>query len=282
MTTTVHSPESTPAAPPAQRRKRRLSLSSTSSLLSPLVFLVAVGLVWDLCVRAEVISAYLLPPPMAVLDETVDLFVEAFTGGAASTHFFVTLNEIVVGFLIAVVIGTVLGTLMSEFTAVSRAIYPYVIALNSTPKIAIAPLMIAWFGFGQTPKIVLVVAIATFPVIVNTMAGLQATDSQTLRLMDSLGASRWQTFLKVRVRNALPFFFAGLELAVMTASIGAVVGEFTGGNQGLGYVAVLAQEALNVERTFAVVALLAVQGIVLHRIIILVRNRIIHWEGHGS
>lgn len=258
--------------PPAADRRR------VRALLPPLVLLGMVGLAWDWMVRGGFVSEFLVPRPLNVARSTVKLFAEVFTGGPAAAHFLTTLNEIVVGFLIAVVIGLFVGVLMSESERFTRAVKPYVIAFNSTPKVAFAPLFIAWFGFGQLPKIVLIVTISTFPVIINTLVGLGATDATERRLMLSLGASRWEIFRKLRFPNALPYFFAGLELAIMAASIGAVVGEFSGGNKGLGYITVLAQEAFNVERTFATVVVLAIQGVLLHRIVILIRNRVVFWR----
>lgn len=259
-------------------RQAGVTRQRLQGIIPPMVLLVAVVLAWDWIVRSGFISEFLMPRPLDVAQSTLGLFGEVFTGGPAAVHFFTTLNEIVVGFVIAVVVGLLVGVLMSESERFARAIKPYVIAFNSTPKVAFAPLFIAWFGFGQLPKIILIITISTFPVIINTLVGLGATDPTEVRLMRSLGASRWEIFKKLRFPNALPYFFAGLELAIMTASIGAVVGEFSGGNQGLGYITVLAQEAFNVERTFATVVVLAVQGVVLHRIVILLRNRVVFWR----
>lgn len=260
--------------------RRRLSLTRDrlGATLPPLVLMATVMLIWDWIVRSGVISEFLVPRPLDVFGSAVGLMQEVVTGGPAAVHFLTTLNEIVVGFGIAVVIGLVIGVLMSEYERFARAVKPYVIAFNSTPKVAFAPLFIAWFGFGQLPKIILIITISTFPVIINAMVGLGATHPMEVRLMRSLGASRWQIFKKLRFPNAMPYLFAGFELAIMTASIGAVVGEFSGGNSGLGYITILAQEAFNVERTFATVVVLALQGVALHRVVLLVRNRLVFWR----
>lgn len=258
-------------------RRRRAGRSRRASLLPPLILLAFVVGLWHLSISAGLLNEFVVPYPWDVLTGVVGMLAEVVTGGPAAVHFLTTLNEIVVGFLLASVIGLAIGSAMSASPRISRAIYPYVVAFNSTPKVAFAPLMIAWFGFDQLPKIVLIIFISTFPVIINSIAGLKAVDEPMLRLMDSLGASRSETFRRIRIPMALPYLFAGLELAIMSASIGAVVGEFTGGNKGLGYIAVLAQDTVNVRTTFSIVVVLALQGIALHRIVVILRNRVIFW-----
>lgn len=253
-------------------------LTAVRRSILPLSVLLGFLLLWELVALAGIVPDFLLPRATQILATLGGFVGDVLTGGDAAEHFFTTLSEIVVGFMISVVLGLVIGTLMHEFRIVSRALYPYVVAFDSTPKVAVAPLFVIWFGFGQLSKIVMVVAIATFPVIINTLAGLQATQPEEIRLLRSLGASRWETFVKLRMRNALPFFFAGLELAITGASIGAVVGEFSGGNKGLGYLTLRAQEMFQLPDAFATILLLAAQGILLHRLVILVRDRVVFWE----
>jgi NitT/TauT family transport system permease protein len=250
---------------------RQLGRPQRASVLPPLILLAAVVGLWHLSISVGWVNEFVAPYPWDVLTGVVGLFVDVVTGGPAAVHFFTTLNEIVVGFLLGSLIGLAIGAAMSASSLISGAIYPYVIAMNSTPKVAFAPLFVAWFGFGQLPKIVL---------IINSIAGFKAVDEPKMRLMDSLGASRVETFRRVRLQVALPYVFAGLELAIMAASIGAVVGEFTGGNRGLGYIAALAQDTVNVRTTFSTVVVLALQGIVLHRLIVILRNRVIFWDNN--
>jgi NitT/TauT family transport system permease protein len=242
----------------------------------PLISLALVLAVWDVVTRLEVVPDFLLPSPWAIFATLGTFVAEILTGGEALGHFLTTLSEIVIGFLISVVLGVVLAALMSESKWISDAVYPYVVAFDSTPKVAVAPLFVIWFGFGQMSKIVMVITIATFPVVINTLAGLKATDPASQKLMRSLGASRWETFIKLRARNALPLFFAGLELAITGAAIGAVVGEFRG-NKGLGYLTLRAQEMFQLPEAFATIVLLGIQGVILHRLIILMRRRVVFW-----
>lgn len=247
------------------------------SVLVPVVTLVVFLAVWELLVVADVVSRFIVPPPSEVAGRLLQSVAEIFTGGRMQMHFLTTLGEIMAGFALAVVIGATLAVLMSEFTVLRQMLRPYIIALNATPTIALAPLFIVWFGVGMDAKIFLVVVGATFPVIVSTTAGLISTDPQRLRLMESLGATRAQIFWKLRLPSAVPYFFAGLELAVVASSIGAVVGEFSGGNMGLGYVILLAQDSLNLPLTFSTLIILAVLGISLHRSVVWARSRLLFW-----
>lgn len=258
----------------------RLQAAKRSVL--PLSVLLGFLIFWQLLAVLDVVPDFLLPTATEILATLGSFIVEVATGGPAAEHFLTTLSEIVIGFVISVVLGVAIGTLMNEFKFVSQAFYPYVVAFDSTPKVAVAPLFVIWFGFGQMSKIAMVVAIATFPVVINTLAGLQATKPEELRLLRSLGANRRQMFVKLRMRNAMPFFFAGLELAITGASIGAVVGEFSGGNKGLGYLTLRAQEMFQLPEAFATIALLAIQGILLHRFVIWVRNRVVFWDTEAA
>ena len=171
-----------------------------------------------------------------------------------------------------------IGALLSEFELVRRALYPYILGANAVPRIAFAPLFIIWFGFDLTPKIAMVITISTFPILVNTMAGLSATDRDTLKLMRSLGTTRWQLFRKVRMPFALPYLFAGLETAIIFASVGAIVAEFTGGSRGLGFVTLAAQELFRLPEAFSAIILIAVQAIILHRLIVIAGRKVIFWQ----
>lgn len=256
--------------------------NSFETIALPVLSLAALLGLWDLVTRLELVHDFLLPSPWAIFATLGASVWEIFTGGPTLGHFLTTLSEIGIGFLASVVLGVVVAGLMSESKWISDAVYPYVVAFDSTPKVAVAPLFVIWFGFGQLSKIVMVITIATFPVVINTLAGLRSTDPDAIKLMRSLGASRWETFTKLRVPNALPLFFAGLELGIAGAAIGAVVGEFSGGNRGLGYLTLRAQEMFQLPEAFATIVLLAIQGILLHRLIILMRHRVVFWTRERS
>jgi NitT/TauT family transport system permease protein len=250
-----------------------------------LLQLGALGLflgIWELLTVSGIISSYLLPRASQVLTALGRDVLDILTGGRMWVHFYTTLIEILLGFVFSVLIGVAVGAVLSEFKTIQRATYPYIVAANATPRIAFAPLIVIWFGFDFASKIVMAVAVAVFPVIVNTMAGLAATDRDDLRLMRSLGATRAQLLWRVRIPTALPYLFAGFETAMLFAAVGAVIGEFMAGNAGLGYVTLLAQELFRLDDGFSAIVLLSVQGFVLHRLVVVARRRLVFWQAESG
>jgi NitT/TauT family transport system permease protein len=245
--------------------------------LQVLTAVIVLGL-WELLTATEIIASYLLPRASDVLVTFWRDVVDIVSGGRMWMHLYTTLIEIVLGFIGSVIIGVAIGVVLAEFKPLSRALYPYVVAANATPRIAFAPLIVIWFGFGYSSKVVMAIAVAAFPVIVNTIAGLEATDRDDLRLMRSLGATRLQVLWRVRLPTALPYLFAGFETAMLFSAVGAVIGEFMGGNAGLGYVTLLAQELFRLDDAFSAIALLSIQGFVLHRLVVIARRRLVFWQ----
>lgn len=237
---------------------------------------------WEVLTATGIIASYLLPRASEVLATLGRDTADILTGGPMWAHFYTTLIEIVAGFIGSVIIGVAIGALLAEFEVVQRAVYPYVVAANATPRIAFAPLIVIWFGFDYASKIVMAIAIAAFPVIVNTMAGLSATGRDDLRLMRSLGATRSQIMWRVRLPTALPYMFAGFETAMLFSAVGAVLGEFMGGNAGLGYVTLLAQELFRLDDAFSAITLLSIQGFVLHRLVVIARKRFVFWQADDA
>ena len=210
-------------APPTRRSKYR-GISIT--LVSLVVFFGA----WEGLIRAAGIPSYLVPPPSAVLVALEQNLTSLLYWQAIGA----TLGEVLLGFFMGSALGIGLGVVLALSTMMNRIIYPYVVALQTVPKIAIAPLMIVWFGFGLQSKILIVALTTTFPLLVNTIAGLRATDVDRLDLLKGLCASRAQTLRFVQFPNALPYVFAGLNTSIVLAVIGAIVGEFVGAKQGIG------------------------------------------------
>jgi NitT/TauT family transport system permease protein len=253
-------------------------VSASKTVAVQVGMLAAVLGLWEALTTSGIIPHYLLPRASEVLTTLGADLVDIVTGGPMWTHFYTTLIEILLGFTFSVVIGVAIGALLAEFAPVQRAAYPYVVAANATPRIAFAPLIVIWFGFDYASKVVMAVAIAVFPVIVNTMAGLAATDRDDIRLMRSLGATRSQLLWRVRLPTALPYLFAGFETAMLFSAVGAVIGEFMAGNAGLGYVTLLAQELFRLDDAFSAIALLSVQGFLLHRLVVVARKRLVFWQ----
>ena len=237
--------------------------------LSALVFVGGV-LLWEAIVRVFRVPSFLAPAPTAV--------AASLAGGIRShlyvEHFGVTLYEALAGFLIAAASGIVIGAVIAQFRLVERTFYPYLVALQTMPKIAIAPLIVVWFGFDTSSKVVIAATVAFFPVLVNVVVGLKTIDAGKLELMRSLRATRWQTFRLVQFPNALPFVFAGLDVAIVFSVLGAIVGEFVGAQRGLGNLILQFNMTLDIA---GVLIMLSLMGVALHLIMQAIQRRIIFW-----
>jgi NitT/TauT family transport system permease protein len=242
-------------------------------LVSPL-FAAALIAYWELHVWLFDVDALLLPPPSRIAVS----FWSGMTSGLFLSHFAITVFRALSGFAIATVFGIALGALICQFRIVEKTIYPWVVALQTMPKIAIAPLILVWCGYGSLSKIVTATLVAFFPVLVNTIIGLRSCEQGKLDLMRSLKASRWQTFRMVELPNALPFIFAGLSVAVVFSILGALVGEFVGSKDGIGFLILDANYQLNIPRVFALLILLALYGIGCHLLLHLAHRRLVFWN----
>jgi NitT/TauT family transport system permease protein len=241
-------------------------------LLIPVVFVVFIGF-WELVVDVLEVPNFIAPAPTAIAASLAG----GLRTGLYVEHFFVTLSEALAGFLIAAASGILLGAVIAQFRLLERTIYPYLVALQTLPKIAIAPLIIVWFGFGISSKVIIAATVAFFPVLVNVIVGLKTVDQSKLDLMRSLKATRWQTFRLVTFPNALPFVFAGLDIAVVFSVLGAIVGEFVGAQRGLGNLILQFNFSLDIAGVFAVLILLALMGVVLHLVMQAIQKRVIFW-----
>jgi NitT/TauT family transport system permease protein len=230
--------------------------------------------IWEAAVRFWQVPQFVLPPPSDVLRR----IAADFTDGVLIGHFITTLVEVLAGFALAVALGMGLGCAIGLVPVVERIVYPYVLALQTVPKVALAPLMIIWVGFGIQSKIVTAGLIAFFPVLVNVVAGLKTVEPRRVLLMRALKASPWQTFIKVRLPSMLPYLFAGLEVGIIFAVIGAIVGEFLGSSRGLGSLVIQRQAAIDVAGVFSVLVYLSVMGIVLNLILRGIAKRYAFWS----
>jgi NitT/TauT family transport system permease protein len=242
-------------------------------LATPLSFLLGLVL-WQLFVTAFRVPLYLVPPPMKVLQALKD----GYTDGVLTHHTLVTAREIVVGYATGSAVGIVLGTLIALSSVLERLVYPLVVALNAVPKVAVAPLLVVWFGVGLTSKVIIAAAISFFPLLVNVIVGLRSTDADELRLMRSLTASPWQTFTMVKIRNALPMIFAGLEVAIVLSVIGVVVAEFVASQEGLGYYIQEMNSLVDTPAMFAGIIVLSIMAFVLSAIVRRIARRVVFWR----
>ena len=237
-------------------------------VLIPLVFIV-VAAIWEWAIYYFAVPEYVAPAPSAV--------ARALINGKYLDNAMYTLSEAMLGFGIAALSGIVIGGLIAQFPLVDKTLYPYLIAIQTTPKVAIAPLFIIWFGFGMTSKVVIAATVAFFPVLVNVISGLKATDPERIELMRSLRATRWQIFHMVLFPSALPVIFAGLNIAVIFSLLGAIVGEFLGSREGLGNAIMQMNVNLDTAGVFASLFVLSCIGIALHVIMGLIQRRLLFW-----
>jgi NitT/TauT family transport system permease protein len=227
------------------------------SLWQPALVLVAVIAAWWFIAWRDLVAKYLVPSPTEVLSTMKDQWA------LLMRHAGWTFLETVVGFLVACLLGLVVAVAIAYSRSLDKALYPLVLFAQVIPKIAIAPVLLIWLGYGIAPKIVLAVLIAFFPVVIAGVTGLRSTDPELLDLSATMGASRWNTFRKIRFPNALPHLMAGFKVAVTLAVVGAVVGEFAGGSDGLGHVLQSANGNLDAPLLFSVLIVMSVIGIVL-------------------
>jgi NitT/TauT family transport system permease protein len=241
--------------------KTRSAISAAGTALQnsllPLVSGVMFLVVWEAACRLLGVRAILLPPPSLVLKELAD------SPGWFAEQTAYTTGITLAGFGIAALIGFVFAVVIVEWKVLDRALFPLFVALNSVPKVALAPLFIIWFGTGAEPKIAIAVLIAIFAVVIDTALGLRSVPPETLDLARVLRGSRWKVLLRIRIFCAMPHVFAGLKVAMSLALVGTIVGEFVSSQRGLGYVILSAQGMFDTPRVFAALAILAVLGVVL-------------------
>ena len=245
-----------------------------SNKLQISAFTIFLLLLWQFVNEALKVPSYLLPTPSAI---AVALY-SGIVDGIFIKSAYITFMEAIAGFVIAACAGIVLGTLIAQFGIVERLVYPYIVGLQSLPKVAIAPLVIVWFGYGFSSKIVVSATIAFFPILVNVIVGLKSADEDQLDLMRSLNASRWQKLRLVQFPAALPFIFAGLDVAAIFSVLGAIVAEFVGSQAGLGNLLLTFNSNLDISSVFACLILLGVMGTGLHATIQRLRKRMVFWS----
>ena len=241
------------------------------SLLPSLLIIVAIIVAWEVCVRLFEVQKWLLPAPS---DIAVTLYADA---PLLWRHTLATLLEIVVGFGFSLACGVALAAAIGLSRTLERAIYPFVIASQTVPIIVIAPMLLIWIGYGFAPKVIVVALISFFPIVVNMVDGLKSVDRDMVNLMRTLGASRWQIFFKVQVPTSLPYLFSGVRVAVAVSVIGAVIGEWVGSSEGLGYLMLRSKPQFLTERVFAAIVILSALGVGLFGSVGIVERLAIPW-----
>jgi NitT/TauT family transport system permease protein len=244
-----------------------------------MIFVFAVFvLFWDLVTRLDLVSAIILPTPLETFLDLIFVGKNLLSGGYMLAALWITLKEVFYGFLLALAIGFTLGVIVGETAFGERAIMPYLVAIDTMPKVAFAPLFVAWLGFDIDSKVALAAFIATFPIIVGTAAGLHAADTNSRNLFKTMGATRWQTLVKMKLPMALPQIFTGLKIASVGVMAGAITGEFLGGGKGFGELIRTAASQLNTPRVFSLILYLSVVGLALFALVSYAQRRIVFWQ----
>jgi len=223
-------------------------------------------------------SPIILPPPAAVFRDILLVGTNLATGGYMLAALWITLQEVALGFVIAIAVGFTLGVIVGESSFGERVVLPYLVAIDTMPKVAFAPLFLAWFGFGISSKVALAAFIATFPIVVATAAGLHASDENARMLFKTMGATRWQTLWRMKLPLGLPHIFTGLKIASVGVMAGAITGEFLGGGKGFGELIRVAAAQLNTPRIFSLILFLSLVGLTLFWLVSFVERRIVFWR----
>jgi NitT/TauT family transport system permease protein len=239
------------------------------------LFLIATVLgVWQGAVTYFETPAYIMPPPSSV-------FMALWRGlsdGVYFEHLAVTVEETLLGFALGCGLALLLGTIIALSRRVEYFLYPFIVMFQAMPKVALIPLIVVWFGLGIASKIVSAALVAFFPLMVNTIAGLRSTEEDRVNLMRSLAASRWQIFRMLQLPNAMPFLFAGVEIAMIFALIGAIVAELSNAERGLGMMMQSLSFTMDVAGQFSILLILALLGLALNGAVSAIKRRVLFWE----
>jgi len=227
---------------------------------------------WEFAVRVTGIKEYLLPPPSKVWTE----FLKRFDPVMASA--WVTTREIIAGYLVAIVVSIPLALWIAYSRFMENTLYPVIVFLQIIPKIAVAPLFIIWFGFGFTPKLLVVFLLSFFPIVVSSIAGFKSVDADIMDFARTTGASQWKMFLRIRLPQALPQIFTGLKVGAALAATAAVVAEFVASDKGLGYLLLQYNGNLDTPMVFATIILLSLIGLAVYYVVELIERFTIPWH----
>ena len=268
------------AIPGARHRATlgRLLAEGVQALVANVPAAICLGLLlvaWQLIVTTLRISDFILPAPLEILKVTVRFFPQLLR------HTWTTTAEILLGFAIGNAVAVAMAVFIVNSRLVERVLYPLIIASQTIPKVAVAPLFLIWFGSGLTPKVVITAIVCFFPTVVNTVQGFRATDERAVDLLRLVAASRRQVFVKLQFPSALPYFFAGLKISIALAVIGAIIGEWVGANSGLGYLIMYSTQTLRTDLMFAALFVVSILGILLYLVAVLF-ERLFSWRASSA
>jgi NitT/TauT family transport system permease protein len=253
-------------------------IDSVPRSLAMIVLFVLFLALWQAAHAIGVLSPIILPSPLETAEDIVFVGRNLLSGGYMLEALWITTKEVFFAFALAIAIGFSLGVLVGETGFGERAVMPYLVAIDTMPKIAFAPLFIAWLGFDIESKVALATFIATFPIVVGTAAGLHVADENARMLFRTIGASRLQTLIKLKLPSGLPHFFTGLKIASVGVMAGAITGEFLGGGKGFGELIRVAASQLNTPRVFSLIIYLSLLGLLTFGSVVWVQRRFVFWH----
>ncbi|MFF4600710.1 ABC transporter permease [Amycolatopsis sp. NPDC001319] len=272
-----------PRSLPRRRRLRKAGSAGVSLVYLVAALVLGIG-IWQAAVAIYHPASYIIPAPLDVWHAfTTLVWSDAGDPTGMWSNLGSTMQATLIGFVIGSAAGVLFGVLAGEFAIVRRLIYPYLVAIQSLPKVALGPVLATWFGFGLEAKTSLVVLFVFFPVLVNTLQGVVTADPDRIDLMRSLSGGRLQQLYRIRLYSAMPSIFTGLELGIVYAFLGAVLAEMTGAQKGVGVMISQFQQNSDTQATFALLIILAVVGYLLNMILRFVHTRVVFWEaGNGN
>ncbi|MCG9480056.1 MAG: ABC transporter permease [Actinomycetia bacterium] len=238
----------------------------------PAFLFVAILAVWEMLSRLGVFPPFILPPPSSIV---ISLFTDF---KSMQLDILVTLYEAFAGFIIAIVLSFLIAVLMDALRAFKKTIYPLLIISQTIPIIIIAPLFIIWFGYGYTPKLIIVILICFFPITISLMQSLSGVDNELIDLLRSMGSGRLQIYRYVKLPASMPGFFSGLKIAATYSIMGATIGEWVGGKDGLGVYMIRAKQSFATDRVFAAILVITILSILLLKFIELIERRTMPWK----
>lgn len=272
MTLSVTDRHPRPASRPAGTRRAGAIWGKHRNWIMPVAVGIAAVLLWQVLVTSLKVPTYILPLPTEVANTLWTHRADLWNATLVTTF------EVLAGFTLAVLVSVPVAMLIVSFKWFETIVYPFLVLLQTVPKIALAPLFVVWFGFGIVPKVLVTFLICFFPILLDTMTGLRSSNPDMASMVRSMGGGRWSIFTKVRLPAALPHLFSGLKVAITLAVVGAVVGEFVGATEGLGYLLLRANANLDTPLLFAAIVILTILGLIVYYAVTFIERLAIPWH----
>lgn len=251
---------------------QQIDISKNKFNWKPYVVCTTLILIWQMVSYLEIVPKFMLPAPLDVLVAFYSDFALIMSHGK------VTLMEALLGLGVAIVVSFIMAFAMDRFTAVRESVYPLIIISQTIPTVAIAPLLVLWFGYGMLPKVILIVVTCFFPITIGLLNGFSSVDKDVVNLMKSMGATENQIFYHVKLQASLNHFFAGLKISVSYSVIGAVISEWLGGVEGLGVYMMRVKKSYNFDKMFAVIFLISILSLLMMKVVSCIEKKVMPWN----